>query len=450
MRDGSPLPLPSRVLRFDRPTSSHQRWTAVVPSPDRQAVLLQSRNDVAVVSINGDAEAGGRGSAPSLLLPQPHRRLTAACWLSTGWCSHHPHGSSRRSATSTRDASTASSLAVAIGDASSSVTIMRQDAASSSSLSPSSITSSTIFIGDPLQQLQLQCSPCVPAIATLIACSYTASGGDGGSFVAPYFLCQREGGDLYAGSGTAAIWMVSVEQERSWMLPLPFHGTTSSAGPSTIPQPRLLDVRRRRWDSSGPPGAVVAAAYPTDVVLHSSTTAEPRVAFRLPAAGNRPPSWCVTSVVAVDAAAGPPTSYFITAVDNSMQSFIYDARWPEAPAWIGPVVPSASESSATHWTTEVLPAELSICQRGRWGGETVDQLDATHAVSLAVYTPPASNLPGQHRGTCTLMDWSHDRSGRDGVAPIQHQLLPPPLPQKGECDVRSIMWSNGALYYLCG
>lgn len=334
--------IPSRTLRLPPPllppAQPHRgRWAAVVPSPDRSALLLRNRHECQLASVaaftrplgstapstpsSAQTRPHGQPPPPSslsascapmrascrVLLPQPHRALTASCWLSTGM-----------------DA--ASNAVVALGDACASLTVMRvpHPAAAATGSSTGAWAQTTLFLyddtagcddiadlfayrkrryveasttGPPQHQQQQQRSrrlesaalgtmppsttPGWKAVTAVVPCNYVALHQPPAE---AHLLCQRDGDGVYAGSGVAgagagrasaraAAWMAAVQRESAWRVPL-----AMPPGEEAVAVDEYAGLREREWGTACG-GAAAAAASGTATT--AATASRLRVAAEL-------------------------------------------------------------------------------------------------------------------------------------------------------------------------
>ncbi|KPI84135.1 hypothetical protein ABL78_6809 [Leptomonas seymouri] len=255
--EGCMTHIPSRVICLPPPLLTPSlSWAAVQPSPDRTSVLLRGLHECQLLRLTPSTEDSKRDVSSTVktwdaqrgacvTLPQPHRRLTASCWVSVG----ADEVNTQSSDSSGRGEAAALGAVVALGDDQSTVSVLRATHSSTHSHERSAVewTQSSMFLHDAHSRLFAAgtpalsslakpslCTPAWKAVETILHCQHTPllSNDDerhSAGAADAYIICQRSGEVLYDGDGAAlasarvtthGVWMASVSRETAWMVPL--------------------------------------------------------------------------------------------------------------------------------------------------------------------------------------------------------------------------------------
>ena len=250
--EGRTTSIPSQVLRLPSPLlEPSSSWAAVQPSPDRTSVLLRGRHECRLLRLSPaqgflnhaqNSNCNGAG----VVLPQPHRRLTASCWVSSGADETAEQTNAHKTSSGISDNDKPQrdrmrGAVVALGDNQSAVSLVRASH-SSEVESTGEWSQSTIFLHDAHARLfgtetctsHLACAtrplsrtPAYKAVQTIIACQLTSASS---SMTDAHLICRRrdEGPyNEYDGAARASsrvtthgVWMASAQRESAWMVPL--------------------------------------------------------------------------------------------------------------------------------------------------------------------------------------------------------------------------------------
>ncbi|KPA80786.1 hypothetical protein ABB37_04232 [Leptomonas pyrrhocoris] len=268
--EGHATNIPSQVICLPPPLLTPSLgWAAVQPSPDRTSVLVRGRHECQLVRLTSSNELAwhhqrvatqerdARLAENRMVLLQPHRTLTASCWVSAGaGDANTQQQSQRRSGNPADRTEEASALGavVALGDDQSTVSVLR--ATHHNPDGSVEWVQSTMFLHDEQSRLftttaaataatsnaslkSCCCSATWTAVETIIPCQqeYSFFHGDplgqhhNGGATDGYLFCQRRGEGRYGGGGDGAarasarvtthrLWMAAVAREAAWAVPL--------------------------------------------------------------------------------------------------------------------------------------------------------------------------------------------------------------------------------------